>query len=751
MNAVVSQLKNRHIIQVATVYGVTAWPMLQIADLLVPALGLPDSVMALLLASFVVGFPIVLAFAMLFNVSSHGVVWAGNRGDAEEASTGGSRYGMHIAVVCIMFLIVISVFSVEYFWGDKPSGTSVAPPLAPTVLPVSQANVEADPSIAVLPFVSFSNDPNDEYFADGMVEELLNVLARFKGLRVTARTSSFAYKGVTNKSIAEIGKEIGVATILEGSVRRNDVNNSIRVTAQLIDVESGDHIWSETFDREYRDVFQIQDDIAKAVGQRLQSTLLGTEQAPVVARAETRNVNAMIAYGRGQKEMAHRTVPSLTRALELFTEATENDPQYARAWVGQADASVLLSLYGDLDHAKAREDAQSAIDRALSIDPDFAAAHASQGLLHSVAHSAESRALAKQSLERAIQLNPNYAPAYNWYGSIIDKEGDQDRAMSYFRKAVQLDPKSAVAANNVAGLYFRLGDESNAMEMFAKTIDSDPFYPGAYNLVGEIVRERGNLNGAIDMYDRALNVDPTNKDAVKGLMIVSMDMGNFDEAEYWYEYLQREDVAATNWEIKLLHARMFMARGEPEAGLAALKEVTEFNGMEAMDTFVSGEAAYYSADYDTAIAHYEQLRDAANTMGFNFLTFPGDSDAALHLANSYLQIGQVRKGQAIVEEMETFLQQLNEAQKDSAEFLYTMSLIRTLQGNQDESLLYMQAALDSGWTQTWKLKFEPILQPMHGDQHLPQMVAALEQRLATMRSEMVVARVDTQSTTSFDF
>ncbi|NQZ12751.1 MAG: hypothetical protein HRT35_36830, partial [Algicola sp.] len=317
MENFVNKLKRRQVFKVATIYAVSAWPLIQLADLAVPALGLPDSVLTLLLKIFVAGFPVSLMFAWLFNVTTKGIVRATVETDVENEPQ--ANVQTTIAVAGTLSVILLITIGSQFFLDENhQAGTTILADSndQPTRTPVTGLSDNRKESIAILPFVPFSNDPEDEFFADGMVEELLNLLAKLPDLQVVARTSSFAYKGITNKTIPEIGRELGVDTILEGSIRKNDTTNKIRVTAQLIKVSTGEHLWSETYDREYKDIFQIQDDIARAVVNKMKITLLGDDNngSPHFV-APTDSVEAMVAYGKGQRELGHRTAVSLATAI----------------------------------------------------------------------------------------------------------------------------------------------------------------------------------------------------------------------------------------------------------------------------------------------------------------------------------------------------------------------------------------------------------------------------------------------------
>jgi len=692
------QLQQRQVYKVATIYAVSAWPLVQIADLSVPALGLPDSFMTLLLAIFILGFPVSLVFAWLFNFTDHGIVWAST--DLNQTSSPKTNIQTTIAIVSSLLIVFVITASTQLYL--EPEQT--APTLAPIESSAPKINSVKKESIAILPFVPFSNDPEDEFFADGMVEELLNLLAKIPKLQVTARTSSFAYKGVSNKTITEIGKELGVDTILEGSIRKSDITNQVRVTAQLIKVDTGEHLWSETYDREYTNIFQIQDDIATAVVNKMTTTLLGTTTNNTFS-AETTNIDAMIANGKGQTELSHRSALSIQKALKHFSHAANLDNSYARAFVGIADANILLTLYSDIDKTSALQNAQNAINTALSLNPNFAAAYASQGLLHSTTEHPD----AEKAFQKAIELNENYAMAYMWYGSLLKWQGKREIAHQYFEKALQLDPKSSVAGYNVAYGYYEKGDENKAMALFSHIIANDPYYPGAYNLAGKIFFERGRLDESIEMYQRGLEIESTNNEALKGLLVSLIDIGDEQATATWLEYA-----------VKLI-------------------ENLEFKHKKlSYEQYLQSEKHFYQKDYQQAISMLQYLKQQKVKKGKSGKAIYDIEHAqgVAHLAYAYKMNDQLQLAHETIKEFEQYLLQQAASKSNDPYYFYNMALLKALQGKNSEAFFYLQGAIDVGWVTVWRAEIEPIFTPLREDPHFSLMMGGVKARLATMRSKM---------------
>jgi len=754
----VAQLKQRQVFKVATIYAVSTWPLIQIADLAVPALGLPDSVMTLLLKVFVIGFPISLVFAWLFNFTTNGIAFASETNtsfpestknttkneDPDTASKVNVRTTLAIVstLVLAVFITLLSQLLVDdtpLFEGATQSNgllqlSTVKKPLTPTLLgqDINTNNLSAGKkeSIAILPFISFSSDPEDQFFADGMVEELLNLMARVPDLQVAARTSSFAYKGVTNKTIVEVGQELGVDTILQGSIRKNDVTNQIRITAQLIKVSTGENLWSETYDREYRDIFQIQDDIARAVVDKMKVTLLGSQQTSNFV-VGTHSVDAMVEYGKGQNELAHRTIPAMKKGLIHFQNAIKADDNYARAYVGIANAYILQTLYSSLPSKEVKLAAQQALDKALEINPLLGEAHASQGLLLSPIDKES----AEKSFKKAIELTPNYAMTYMWYGSLVQASGDVGAAHQLFEKAFELDPKSPIAAYNVASCYYQVGNESKAMELFSTIINNDPYYPGAYNLAGNVLYNRGRLDEAIPMYYRALELDSVNQLAVRGLLLANIDMGNVAHAEQWFDYIEKNPTLFTRSKVVFFKARFFAAQGEKQKAISYLEQVNLKEHDMEMNSLIPAEIAFYKSNYTKAINAYESLFAEKNGTSKSFFHM-AEGQAALHLAFAYLEVEQNAKANELIRNFESYLQESASKKASSPKFYYQMAMIKVLQKNNDEAFNYLQGAIDAGWVQAWRGSYEPIFETIRVNDRFSKMIGGVEAKLENMRTRM---------------
>jgi TolB-like protein/Flp pilus assembly protein TadD len=317
-------------------------------------------------------------------------------------------------------------------------------------------------SIAVLPFANLSGDASKDYFSDGMSEELLNLLARVPGLKVAARTSAFAYKG-RNVDVRKVGKELGVETVLEGSVRQS--GDQVRITAQLIDAESGFHIWSETYDRRMADIFTVQDEIATAIVYKLRIELAPKEQQLAQRdAAPTQNVEAYEFYLQARAIWKRRGEDNLRRAVELYQSALARDPGFARAHAALASAYVVLPGYTieDGDEEKYLQMAEQSARQALALDPKIGEAHA---VLAQVNSERGNLLDAESGFFFAISLEPNEPTPHHWYSILLQKVGRLDAALEQARRAYELDPSAPVLAYNLANVYLMRGEDEQALRL----------------------------------------------------------------------------------------------------------------------------------------------------------------------------------------------------------------------------------------------------------------------------------------------
>ncbi len=385
--------------------------------------------------------------------------------------------------------------------------------------------------LAVLPLSNVSPDPDDEYIADGMTEELTYALSKMPGLRVIAQTSAMSYRG-TSKTAREIGRDLAVGALLEGSVRK--AKDRLRITVQLIDAASEEHLWSGRYDREMADVFEIQTEIAQSVAAELRGVLVhGPASAP------TDSVDAYKEYLKGRQFWARRTKSDLYRALEHFEAAVAADPNFAKAHSGIADTYTVLANHGYEAASSAHPKARAAAERALYLDPDLAEAHASLGICH--LESSHDVARAEAELRRAVELNPNYATGYHWLGLVANFSGRDAEARAAMEHALELDPLAHILHVAYGEMLLEAGAAEQAKVHFLRARDLDPDYPNVAAELAWAEMVLWNWCGAEDAFKIGLNHNPNNVDALGAQMQLLLVLGDADGARRALETAERVD------------------------------------------------------------------------------------------------------------------------------------------------------------------------------------------------------------------
>lgn len=436
LTSFLAELKRRRVYRVGVVYAAVAFVLLQAVDLVADPLGLPGVVMTVLVVAALFGFPLALVLAWAFEVTPEGVrrteAMPGESVDAEgedspTRSPGPRSWSLSGGAIVLAAGVLLA--GAAGWWLLAPAGDA-------------GVDVSGIRSVAVLPLDNFSGDPAEEPFVAGMHEELINQLSRVGALLVKSRTSVMRYRTGGERSIPEIGRELGVDAILEGSVLR--VDDQVRITIQLIHVPTDTHLWSESFVRELRDVLALHGDVARAVAGEVHA-MLSPEESRRLARTREVDPRALEHYVRGRYLWNQREEGALRQALSEFQAALAVDPTYAEAWAGIADTYVVPTGAGLAEDALAR--AIDAARRALALDSTLAEAHTSlaYGLVGELAWDE-----AERHFRRAIELNPSYATAHQWYAELLVAQNRMDEAVASARRATVRDPLSPIIAWNLA-------------------------------------------------------------------------------------------------------------------------------------------------------------------------------------------------------------------------------------------------------------------------------------------------------------
>jgi TolB-like protein len=459
LDVLLAELKRRKILRVAAVYGATSFVLLQIADIVFPSLGLPQWTITLVVALTVIGFPLAMAITWIFEATPDGLRRTAPAQENEiEAILAQPRSRRWPAGIAALVGIVLLAGGIAWTVGKRGGGRAT--------------NYD---SIAVLPFVNMSGDADNEYFGDGLAEELLNALSNIEGLKVAARTSTFAFKGTT-MDVRAIGDTLGVGTVLEGSVRRSA--DRIRITAQLIDARTGYHLWSDTYDQPLTDLFSVQDAISREIVSALAGKFTTSEEG--LYRGGTDDVEAYDLYLLGRQKWATRQVPLLREAVQHFEQAIARDSSFALAWSGFADAIDGLA-WRDLSARSRVPEARYAAQRAIVLDPNLAEGWASLGVL--ACDYERDFGLAEPALRRAIALRPSYASAYQWLADLMQYSGRIEDALALSTRALELDPKNGQNHLTQIEVLLTLGRFAEARKFVDPLLASDYKDRGVFRLL----------------------------------------------------------------------------------------------------------------------------------------------------------------------------------------------------------------------------------------------------------------------------
>ena len=473
MRKFIEEVRRRNVFRVALVYIIAGWLTMQVVDVMFPALNLPEWLISAVAAFVLIGFPFALIFAWAFEMTPEGIKREKDidRSESITPHTGQklNRTALIVLAIAVGFLLV-----------DKFVLQSRVE--APAQNAVAEAPVEEKPSIAVLPFVNMSGDTDNEYFSDGLSEELLNVLAKIPQLHVAGRTSSFQFKG-HNQDLRVIGEALNVKHLLEGSVRKSGTR--LRITAQLIDTENGYHLWSDTYDRDLTDIFAVQDEIAGNVVEALKVHLLGTEDG--FADQGTTDVAAYNQYLRGSYFLERTSADNVIKAVAAFEDAIRLDPGFARAyaalslaqhqlfggWAGLTDGTFLENF----------EIMRRNVEKAAELDPNQTETLVAQTMFALIFNwdLPEAERISAQ----AVQSAPNSSIALGWHGSNLIFLRRYEEAEVVLREAVDIDPLSISTFRTLGDLYMVAGRCDEAIETFERALS---LAPEAGRLSGRIAR-----------------------------------------------------------------------------------------------------------------------------------------------------------------------------------------------------------------------------------------------------------------------
>ena len=566
-----SELKRRNVYKVAVAYAVVGWLVIQVTATIVPALHLPDGLTSAVVVLILVGFPVALVIAWAFEMTPEGMKRTADVSPDEVLPRWSRRkFGAFVVGASV---IAAALLAYQLFKSATAPGTDQ----------IAATKSIPQKSIAVLPFLNLSADKNDEYLSDGMTEELLNVLTKVKSLHVPGRSSSFAFKGKNEDDIfRKVGEQLHVNTVLEGSVRK--AGDKLRITAQLVNVADGYHLWSETYDRDMKDILAMESDVARRVVEALQ-VQLGVDEERAFAKKPTENPEAHRLYLLGRYHFAKFTRAGWTNAIHYFEQALQVDPNFALAYCGLADTYGWAGgqlMPGREAWAKEMELAQKALD----LDPNLAEAHLSMGTaLFSVLapHASE------KELDRAVELNPNLALIYDQYGWTFSEMGRFDDAIAAEKKALQLDPLNTFLNTDLAFFLYWAHRYEEATTQIRKTLELDPNNAFAHSILGWCLIWKGNKAEATAEFQKSTTLDDLPW-YVSSLGYACAVSGDRAKAEQILHHL--DELAKQRYVSPANRAAVYLGLGDNEKALDWLEKAYE--DRDPIFWWINGDQLYDS-------------------------------------------------------------------------------------------------------------------------------------------------------------
>lgn len=671
MSAFLRHLKQRKITQWALAYLAGAWLFLEVLGFVADHFGWPGLIVRATTVALGMGLAFVLVLAWFH----------GEKGQQKVSLP-------EAAILAALLLTTLALLFELYQRQPAPEPGTDA----------SAAGISFERSIAVLPFENATGDPEQQYFSDGISEELINALARLPGLHVAARTSSFRFTGIgEDAELAEIAGQLGVATLLEGSVRR--AGDSVRVTARLTKAQDGFQMWSQSFDRNISDIFAIQDEIAQEIATALhvQLVLDGTIE-PSVPRAAS--IDAYNLYLLGRFHFEKRTVFELEQAQRYFEDAIERDPLFAPAYNGVVDSVLLQSDYafGQRPLEACIKLALPKIERSLKLDPLLAETHASLGFLRMF----ERDLLASEAaLLRAIELSPNLSRAYLWLYITYQQTNQQSKAFETLKRTFALDPLSPIVNTNMAAEWWARGNNADAMQAAQRVIQLTPDGPLGYNRSGRIMWTSGELAKAVDWYRQSLETAPGDPRSLLELGILMVDLGHYDEAE---SLLGEQRYTA------------YMAQGRMKEALDLVRATLQERPEDSRTIIATARTELMAGNFDRAQVLLEPLLDVTEA-GAGPLFEPmsqifwDPQVAALDLVVARLQNGHREAGLQLLADVRNHFTRLQSEGFTNSILSYQWVRVLALEGDFEEALAALRKTVAAGF-RPWYLQADPALRPL---------------------------------------
>ena len=700
MTGLFHELKRRNVFRVSVAYVVVAWLLLQFSDLVLENVNAPDWVMQATMLLFAIGFPIAVLFAWAFELTPEGLKREKDV-DRSQSITHVTGKKLDHAIMGIMGIAILLLLGDRFLVGDTSNTDEQAP-------------ASTGVSIAVLPFVNMSSDAEQEYFSDGITEEILNSLAKVSDLRVAGRTSSFAFKG-ENQDLRKIGEALSVDHILEGSVRKS--GTTVRITAQLIQVEDGFHLWSESYDRTLNDVFAIQDEIATEILNQLKAKLLD-EDLPVIQVART-DAKVYDLYLRARQRLYQRNWQTIQSAIELLDQAIELDPGYSPALAQRGIASLFSSeiSYGDVPDEIAYAQGKRFLDRALENDPNNAEALAGMGLYLKDRPTRTDEAIVV--LTRALKLNPSLIDASHWLQLSLSQTGNLAAAQQILEQMTERDPFFSAGFFSAVNNLNQLGRSEEARALIEHY---DAYEPSAVVVVQAKAMQAGfDGNNAESARQATLALEMTPEDGVSRFW---MDIGL--AVTYQFDRLIEEG-GANQFRMQALSLS-----GREDEAYDLAYELTEDFGPGAYFELLNRHGREKDV-VEYVEERWPNLSDFAADHPYGSFGW-GEME---NIAYAYASTGDIERFDEAMLLLEAAMTDLTDQGVGHAYFGYVLARYYTLAGDYDRAIEHLAESIDQN--AQVDVAFSPfgfILQPLSGDPRYEKIAAQMVANISASRAEL---------------
>ena len=724
MTTFVSELRRRNVLRIAAAYALVSWILIEAGSVLLPTFGAPEWFFKIYILIVLFGFIVAMIIAWVFEITPDGV----KRESDIDRSTYQPRSREKMNAVIIGLLVIALGVSITF------NVTGIREESAPLV------DAIAYDSIAVLPFSSRSTDAENQYFADGIHDDILTRLADVESLRVISRTSVNRYRDTT-KNMRQIGQELGVSTVVEGAVQRS--GDQVRITVQLIDAATDEHIWADTYDKALtiQNVFEIQSEISARIASALRAALTPQDELRLAAKP-TNSIEAYAEYVKGRGNLSIRSFTSLAEARQQFTSAIELDPDYAQAHSALAQTVlVMLSNHKSIPPSEAFSIAETAIDTALGIDPELAEAFAARGLLEMMrwedTRIGPGNIDSANSFLRAIELSPSLADTYVWFASLRTTEGDVDGAIELLTKALAIDPLSRIPYVNLPSFHAMRGQNVETTAMLLKAITIFPDWPTPYGYLSNHLQKLGRLDESVawGIKQMTLSEDPMSGGNLLGIY---QDFGDDDAITRFVRSFPEDHplypVGKSYWH--------YVTRDYAGA-------VSEIENMSDLAEYpldfvypVMVGSLIMLGDYDRAY-DYLSRSNPGLTADADISVDRKNVDEAVLLAYIEQKRERPRQAQVLLDKALPVVENLPRLGM-SGHGIEDVHIL-TLQGRPNAAIEALQSAVEEGFVSTqrfdaWPFDQDPIIEPLRTDPRFAEIERQINDRIEEMRENVEKAR-----------